>query len=198
MLGGALTVKSEVGVGSTFAVELPSGPSDGVPFAELQIDHVALDPVSRKITTRLSCRVLLVDDRRDVRHVAQHFLEEAGAVVETATDGREGIEAVKRSEQNGQPFDVILMDMQMPNMDGYAATSELRSTGCELPVIAMTADAMRGDREHCLDVGCDDYLPKPIEPFDLVEKVRCVTQDTSTAIRAARARRVKAMQTSAQ
>ncbi|NND02713.1 MAG: response regulator, partial [Acidimicrobiia bacterium] len=186
MLGGQLTVQSTVNVGSTFTLDLPIDPLEGVEYVQLEVDEVGAEMDVPQRHPRLTCRVLLVDDRRDVRHIAQHLLEGAGANVATATDGLGGIEAVRRADQSGNPFDLILMDMQMPKMDGYTATAELRASGCEIPIIALTADAMSGDRERCLNIGCDDYLPKPIDGGQLVEKVLQLTRNETQSSRGER------------
>ncbi len=146
----------------------------------VQPDLVAPVRESERIesTARLlACRVLVVDDRRDVRHISQHFLEKAGAKVVTAEDGRFGIDAALAARESGQPFDLVVMDMQMPNLDGLQATAQLRSAGIQWPIIALTADAMKGDRQRCLDGGCDDYLSKPIDHDKLVGMAARYTQD---------------------
>jgi CheY-like chemotaxis protein len=102
-------------------------------------------------------------------------LRKAGAEVALAADGRAAIEAVQAAENKktgkDQPFDLILMDMQMPLVDGYQATMRLRALGYRGPIIAITAHAMSQDRQKCLDAGCDDYLSKPIDHQRLLETV---------------------------
>ncbi|MEZ6078068.1 MAG: response regulator [Pirellulaceae bacterium] len=128
-------------------------------------------------TTRtLACRVLVVDDRRDVRHISQHFWRRRAKVV-TAEDGRFAIDVALAAHEAGQPFDLVVMYMQMPNLDGLQATAQLRSAGIQWPIIALTADAMKGDRQRCLDGGCDDYLSKPIDHDKLVGMAARYTQD---------------------
>ena len=124
-------------------------------------------PKSRHI---LRARVLLVEDQEVNQAVARKFLELAGATVEVARNGRAALEKLAI-----QTFDVVLMDCQMPEMDGFEATARIRSleagTGCHLPILAMTAHAIVGDRERCLAAGMDDYLTKPISREALVQGV---------------------------
>lgn len=94
----------------------------------------------------------------NLRQLMVYFCEELGAHVETAANGAEAVERVA----GGGSYKAILMDMQMPVMDGYSATRELRENGYDGLVIAMTDHAMRGDRDNCLEAGCDDYLAKPV------------------------------------
>ena len=115
-------------------------------------------------TQKLS--LLLVEDGRGNQIVASQFLEDIGHQVVIANNGLEALDALEQGS-----FDAILMDMQMPEMDGYETTSQIRdnemSTGRHIPIIAMTANAMEGDREKCLSYGMDDYLAKPIRAEEL-------------------------------
>ena len=95
-------------------------------------------------------------------------LARAGADVVLAGDGEEGVHAAIAARKEGRPFDLILIDMQMPVMDGATAVGELRRRGFATPIVALTAHAMAGDRERCLAAGCDDYASKPIERAELL------------------------------
>lgn len=129
-------------------------------------------------------RVLLVEDNEINRRVAVGLLRKRGHRVTVAENG---LEAVNKSSE--QEFDVILMDMQMPVMDGYAATTEIRTRerqiGGHIPIVAMTAEALKGDRDRCLSVGMDDYVAKPIAPAELYRAVErfpaiCVRTDSGS------------------
>jgi CheY-like chemotaxis protein len=91
------------------------------------------------------------------------ILRQAGADCDPASDGRAAVEKALAAMAAGMPYDAILMDMQMPEMDGYQATSKLRESGYRGPVVALTAHAMAGDRRKCLDAGCNDYATKPVD-----------------------------------
>lgn len=112
-------------------------------------------------------RVLIVEDNAVNQMVAARLLEKLGCRVDVAANGREAVEMVGLL-----PYDAIFMDCQMPEMDGFEATQEIRrreSSSVHRPIIAMTANAMRGDRERCLEAGMDDYVSKPIRKADLTE-----------------------------
>jgi signal transduction histidine kinase/ActR/RegA family two-component response regulator len=155
MMGGQIGVESELGVGSTFYVDLP------LPTAELP-DSQTGEMESAEVLVPPGKRVLLVEDNEVNRKVALRLLDKLQLVVEVATNG---IEAVQKATTNA--YDLILMDCQMPEMDGYEATRQLRAHGVQTPIVALTANALQGDREQCLLAGMDDYLAKPIKPDEL-------------------------------
>ncbi len=113
-------------------------------------------------------RVLVAEDTRANQELIVRVLNKRGHVVEVAADGRQAVELASRAS-----FDVVLMDLQMPGMDGFQATAELRAMPetARIPIVALTAHAMAGDRERCLAAGMDDYLAKPLDIRTLVDIV---------------------------
>ena len=166
-LGGDITVKSKLGKGSTFRVCLATGDLTGVAF--LQPEEVK--KLQKGIDAEQSfhwqfphARVLVVDDGEENRELVKLLLEEAGLSVEEAENGQLAVEKATAGE-----YDVILMDVQMPVMDGFTAAGILRKQGLKIPVIALTANAMKGFEAQCLDAGYSGYMSKPINIDQLME-----------------------------
>ncbi|QDV77574.1 Sensory/regulatory protein RpfC [Planctomycetes bacterium K2D] len=178
-MGGSLTVASKLGEGSCFTLRLPTGSLSGVtsslPVCDgLQAHNSAQLPsgaiqASDNSKALKGMRVLVVEDGETNRRLIGLVLRRAGVEVEMAHNGQEGIDAALACE-----FDAILMDMQMPVMDGYTAAGRLRDANFNGPIIALTAHAMKGDEERCLEAGCSDYLTKPIEAPRLLAKLAAV------------------------
>jgi PAS domain S-box-containing protein len=168
LLGGDISVISTIESGSTFTLKIDGGPSEGVEWL-LGLKEEALPPTAdegAQANIRLHGRVLLVEDGRDNQRLLRMQLADAGANVAIAENGLIGVELATT-----EPFDLILMDMQMPVMDGYTATSELRRRGVTIPIIALTANAMTDDRGKCLASGCSGYLSKPVNMEKLLRTV---------------------------
>ncbi len=116
-------------------------------------------------------RILLAEDHRDLHYAIRESLERAGATVESAHDGQEAV-----TKTMSASFDVVLMDLRMPNMDGVQATRALRKRGYDLPVIALTADPATLRRVEALEAGCDACLSKPFKIDDLIASIRLSTR----------------------
>ncbi len=180
MLGGEINASSVPGTGSTFTLRLATGSLEGVPIVEQgQTSQVVRDsrPASqRDQETNLlaGARILMAEDGPDNQRLVAHHLRKAGATVTIVENGELAVRAMtKDNTVDGRlnpvpPFELILMDMQMPIMDGYTATRLLRTKGSTVPIIALTAHAMSGDADKCLDAGCDDYTAKPIDRAKLI------------------------------
>jgi len=156
-LGGDLIARSELDKGSTFTVTIDTGSLDGIElldFHQLQERaKSAIRPSRLEIQALPSARILVVDDGEPNRQLIGLVLGRAGAQVEMATNGEEAVKIASKRD-----FDVILMDMQMPVMDGYTATRLLRERGMTLPIIALTANTLQGGEEKCRDAGCTGFL----------------------------------------
>jgi CheY-like chemotaxis protein len=122
--------------------------------------------------TTLHGRVLLVEDVPDTQLVLGQVLRRLDLRVEIAEDGRAACRMAEESKAEGSPYDLILMDIQMPKMNGYEAVRWLRHHGWQGPIVAVTAHAMVGDRQQCLEAGCNDYLSKPVNAIKLLTVLR--------------------------
>ena len=166
-LGGDLTVRSEYGKGSCFTFLLPVSTGEVanlVMVSDLLPDSTLIPKPARQL--RLAGHILLAEDSLDNQRIIRYFLERAGASVEVVVNGREAVDRALAGR-----FDLVLMDMQMPEMDGYTAARQLRLHLYDRPVIALTANAMAGDEQRCLEAGCTGYLPKPVDNDRLVATI---------------------------
>ncbi|MFG0334185.1 MAG: chemotaxis protein CheB [Maioricimonas sp. JB049] len=168
-LGGTLTLDSSPGQGSRFSFSLPAGPQAG--HALVALDLSRSTAAADQDLQLPPCRVLVVDDTRATRYLIQKMVEKAGGTVICTFDGLKAVELMQQSNEDGRPFDIVLMDMRMPEMDGYEATARIRELGIQTPVIALTAHVMEGERHKCLEAGCNDYLSKPLDQQKLVEAI---------------------------
>ncbi len=173
LMGGEINARSASGEGSSFTIRLPVGiPEDEINLENPAIiwDHLRQTRLKQGETAQTSgaeldgIRVLLADDSKDNLRLFGHYLSKAGAHITQAHDGQQAVDLCEH-----QPFDLILMDVQMPVLGGLEATTVLRNSGHTLPIIALTAGAMLEDRKRCLDAGCDEYLSKPIKAGILIQ-----------------------------
>jgi PAS domain S-box-containing protein len=169
LLGGGVSIeRTAPGEGACFRLELPLvAAASAAPVARLDAVPAALPAASPPAP--LAGRILLAEDGRDNQAIIAYFLRKAGAEVDLALNGRIALEMLARAEDEGRPYDLLLTDMQMPEMDGYTLAGELRARGARLPILALTAHAMAEDRQKCLDAGCDDYAVKPVDRARLLE-----------------------------
>ncbi len=188
LLGGDIAIRSKPGAGTTMTVRLPVGPEDTSNLLTAAPDHTpdaaAPAPGNAPATAEplRGASILLVEDGIDNQRLIAHVLRKAGADVDIAEHGRVGLERAREAEKAGAPYDIILMDMQMPVMDGYAATRRLRNSGYTGIIAALTAHAMTDDRQLCIDAGCDDYFTKPINRADLLERLDRILRDRRDSI----------------
>jgi CheY-like chemotaxis protein len=158
-MGGSISVESAPGQGSTFCVRLP------LPAAEAPATASLADSSGGEPLYEPPMRVLVAEDNAVNQMLARRMLEKRGHAVDVVSDGKAAVEAVA-----SRAYDLVLMDVQMPEMDGFEATQEIRqreaggggAQGRRVPIVALTANAMEGDRELCLSWGMDAYLAKPV------------------------------------
>ena len=172
-LGGTITVESWEGKGSRFRVLVGTGLMDDLKLVSAEEGLAFLDsrdelPMGPE---RLNLRILLAEDNRTNQRLIRRILEKLGAWVGIVENGREAVDAAMAAAERDEMYDAILMDIQMPGMDGLEATRELRARDYDGPIIALTAHAMEMDRQACLDAGCDDHCTKPVDRHKLVAAI---------------------------
>jgi signal transduction histidine kinase/CheY-like chemotaxis protein len=183
-LGGDLTLESSLGQGTSVTFTIDVGTLERVPLIEAPEGFQPRErgpappkpakstkPAEFELITGLSGRLLLAEDTADVRAFLESVLRKAGLEVETAEDGEVAFEKAIAAWEMGQPFDAVLMDMQMPVLNGFDATAKLRGKGYQGPIIAITSHALKGDRELCIEAGCDAYTTKPIDRQHLLRTI---------------------------
>jgi PAS domain S-box-containing protein len=176
-MGGDIRVQSTPGEGSVFTATLDPGPLEGIRLLSAQEATAVARTPAVATGTRWAfppARVLVVDDGEENRELVRLVLEEAGLRVSDAENG-----SVALQKAGKEPFDVILIDMQMPVMDGFTATRRLREAGLQVPIIALTAHAMKGFERTLLEAGCTGYLTKPVDIDKLLQTLADLLGGTS-------------------
>jgi signal transduction histidine kinase/CheY-like chemotaxis protein len=179
LLGGDIKVTSQQGRGSIFTMSFNGGHRDGAELIDT-LDGIDMFPIQKdyQVTeTRLHGRILLAEDGEDNQDLISTLLRDAGAEVVIAGNGKIAVDLAKTGK-----FDLILMDMMMPELDGYGAAGQIRKLGMTIPIVALTANAMAEDRGRCIAAGCTDYLAKPIERQQLIATAGTYIRKDTTAV----------------
>ena len=169
LLGGDIAVQSTLGRGSRFTVTVQTGSLGSVRLVDNPKVVPSVDrPPKKQGKIASGERILLAEDSMDNQRIISLILSNAGFQVTTAENGQVACDKALAALHEGKPYDMILMDMQMPVMEGYEATQRLRAAGYARPIVALTAHATVDDRRKCLEAGCDFYVTKPINRAELL------------------------------
>lgn len=174
ILGGRIEVQSCSDRGSTFSLFITTGSLEGVRLLrdcrEALLEPEAGDRAAPQ-SVRLKGRILLVEDGKDNRDLLALYLRLGGAEVFEAENGQVACDLIDGLMAKGESVDAVLLDMQMPVLDGYSAAGRMRAAGFAGPILALTAHAMAQDRDRCLRAGCTDYLSKPVTQHNLLRSL---------------------------
>ncbi|MDX2115847.1 MAG: ATP-binding protein [Planctomycetota bacterium] len=186
LMGGDVRLLTTApGKGSTFRAELPVEPAPGarlVTGLELPKSEPQAAPSQQQAPAApLEAHILLAEDGPDNQRLICHYLRAAGARVEVAVNGRDAISRFEAARALGDPFDLILTDIQMPEMDGYTLIRQLRLRGVRTPIVALTAHAMHDDLARCKEAGCNEHLSKPVDRAALLNACRMWTSQRDAA-----------------
>ncbi len=166
LLGGSIEVESTLGRGSVFSLSIDAGAHEGIRSNDDLLAHSARTE-QRHVAGEISGRVLIADDQPVNQRLLEKILQTHDLHSQSVADGAQAVEVAMRAKDAGEAFDLILMDMVMPVLDGYTATSRLRAEGYRGPIVALTANTQETDREKCLRSGCDEFLTKPFDRAEL-------------------------------
>jgi CheY-like chemotaxis protein len=164
-LGGDIKVESALGVGSTFTMTVATVAPEATSAGADSFAGQSICPVE---APQISGRLLLADDAPDNRRLISALLKKSGASVDVVENGQQAIDMALNAVKQEQPYDVVLMDMVMPEKDGFTATRQLREAGYTGSIVALTATEGSGAKQECLAAGCDDYVTKPIDRDTLI------------------------------
>lgn len=184
MLGGDISVTSEINQGSKFTAAVYAGNLDGVERLQELQQRDSQETQASESRQKQECaipefplngrKILLAEDGPDNQKLIAFILKKAGAEVTIAENGEVARQAAVKAMETGLLYDVILMDMQMPILDGYGATRKIREHGYSWPIISLTANAMEGDREKCINAGCNDHITKPVNRKKMIEMISSI------------------------
>jgi PAS domain S-box-containing protein len=169
LMGGSIMVQSEVGVGSAFVIRIPLGDIrdyEMVAINDITLNAAEMDPTDDLIQ-KLPLKVLAAEDTRAIQFVLKRMVGSFVDELVIVSNGMQVVEVAMDAEKSVKPFDLILMDIQMPELNGAEATRALRSAGYSKPIIALTAGAMESEKEACMNAGCTYFLSKPIDMHEL-------------------------------
>lgn len=192
ILGGDISVTSELNKGSTFSATVQTGDLTGIErIQKLEDQSSAPQESAAAQQAQSSCpipefplkgkKVLLAEDGPDNQKLISFILKKAGAEVTVVDNGEQARDAALKALHIGLLYDAILMDMQMPILDGYEATKAIRAQGYPAPIISLTANAMEGDREKCITAGCNDHITKPVDRRKMISLIAELSEQAALA-----------------
>lgn len=179
LMGGTISVRSEVGIGSAFSIRIPLG--DISSYEMITVDPTAFESRSvdfqNELLEKLPLRILAAEDTRSIQFVLKRMVGSFVDEIVVVPNGIQAVQVALNAEESTRPFDLILMDIQMPELDGVEATRQLRREGFTKPIVALTAGAMESEKQACMTAGCTHFLSKPIDMHELRRILTAVSRE---------------------